>query len=96
MSGEALTTHASLKTDFVPPFVGRHRHERNTPMGQFVDEFCATRTRPADSPAFGLVRAITPHGVSSGNIHRSARALSSLSCSGARTKECPNASPSID
>ena len=41
MSGEALTTDASLTMDLVLQFLGRHLHDGDAPMRELVDELCA-------------------------------------------------------
>src|SRR5712691_3403135 len=43
MSGEALTTHASLTMDLVLQFLGRHLHDRDAPMSELVDELGTAR-----------------------------------------------------
>ena len=43
MSGEALTTQASLTVDLVLQVLGRHLHNRDAPTREFVDEFRAAR-----------------------------------------------------
>ena len=43
MSGEALTTQASLTMDLVLRFLGRHLHDGDAPMRELVDELGATR-----------------------------------------------------
>ena len=42
MSGEALTTHASLTMDLVLQLLWRHLHDGNAPMCELVNEFRAT------------------------------------------------------
>src|SRR4051812_30595473 len=44
MSGEALTTHASLTVDFLSQFLGRDLHYGDAPMRELVDELRAART----------------------------------------------------
>jgi hypothetical protein len=46
MCGEALTTHASLTVDLVLQVLGRHLHNRDAPMREFVDEFRGSCRRP--------------------------------------------------
>ena len=41
MSGEALTTHASLTVDLVLKFLCRHLDNGDVPVREFVDEFRA-------------------------------------------------------
>jgi hypothetical protein len=41
MSGEALTTHASLTMDLVLQLLGGHLRNGDAPMREFVDEFRA-------------------------------------------------------
>src|SRR5437773_7223057 len=41
MSGEALTTHASLTMDLVLQFLGRHLRDGDAPMCELVNEFRA-------------------------------------------------------
>jgi hypothetical protein len=36
MSGEALTTHASLTMDLVLQFLGRHLHDGDAPMRELA------------------------------------------------------------
>jgi hypothetical protein len=43
MSGEALTTHASLTMDLVLQFLGRHLDDGDAPMRELVDELRAAR-----------------------------------------------------
>jgi hypothetical protein len=43
MSGEALTTHASLTMDLVLQFLGRHLLDGDASMAELVDELCAAR-----------------------------------------------------
>src|SRR5262245_212774 len=43
MSGETLTTHASLTMDFVLKLLGGHLHDGDASLCEFVDEFRATR-----------------------------------------------------
>src|SRR5713226_5945104 len=43
MSGEALTTHASLTMDLVQQFLGRHLDDGDTPMSELVDELRTAR-----------------------------------------------------
>src|SRR5262245_2735674 len=45
MSGEALTTHASLTMDFVLKFLGLHLPDGDTAMRELVDEFGPARAR---------------------------------------------------
>src|SRR5436190_3767231 len=60
MSGEALTTHASLTMDLVLQFLGRHLHDGDAPMREFVNELRAARAGDLDRLRLGQLAVRVP------------------------------------
>ena len=60
MSGEALTTHASLTMDLVLQFLGRHLHDGNAPMRELVDELRAARAGDLGRLRLGVLAVRVP------------------------------------
>lgn len=60
ITGEALTTHVSLKAGFPIQFVGLHLHSRDAKLRQGVQKLAAGQTRKFRGPALGHAAKFIP------------------------------------